>query len=428
MDKKIIKSTVLGEQYYSFTHESGLTILLYPMAGFSSSYALFGTKYGSIDTTFKTQNDSEFTTVPEGIAHFLEHKLFESEDGDAFSLFAKTGASANAYTSFEKTCYLFSTTDNFDESLKALITFVQTPYFTKETVEKEQGIIGQEIKMYLDDPHWRVFFNLLTLMYEHNPVRIDIAGTVESIAKIDAELLYKCYHTFYNLNNMVVAVAGNFDAESAAKLIEDNLIAKEKIEITTKIPDESAEAFNKEFEQDLVVSMPLFNIGYKEKPVKEQNELETQLYYELIVSVIAGKGSELYKCLYEQGLINTTFGKEVFCGRGFLANIFAGESRQPRVVMEQIDSEIKKYKQSGISIGEFDRVKKAMYGRTIMNFNDVEEVANDLVSSHFSDNSIYDSIDIVAALSLDKANELLCASFNDQSRAISIINPIATDE
>lgn len=427
MDKKIIKSAILGEQYYSFTHESGLTILLYPMAGFSSSYALFGTKYGSIDTTFKTQNDSEFTTVPEGIAHFLEHKLFESEDGDAFSLFAKTGASANAYTSFEKTCYLFSTTDNFEESLKALITFVQNPYFTKETVEKEQGIIGQEIKMYLDDPHWRVFFNLLTLMYEHNPVRIDIAGTVESIAKIDAELLYKCYHTFYNLNNMVVAIAGNFDAESAAKLIEDNLVTKEKFEITTKIPEESAEAFKKEFVQNLVVSMPLFNIGYKEKPVKEQDELETQLYYELIVSVIAGKGSELYKRMYEQGLINTTFGKEVFSGRGFLANIFAGESRKPRVVMEQIDSEINKYKQSGISMEEFDRVKKSMYGRTIMNFNDVDEVANDLVSYHFSSNSIYDSIDIVASLSIDKANEILRTSFNDASRAISIIDPIITD-
>lgn len=136
MIQTIIKNDILNEQYYSFTHESGLEILLYPMTGFSSSYALFGTKYGSIDTTFKTQNDEEFITVPEGIAHFLEHKLFESEDGDAFSLFAKTGASANAFTSFEKTCYLFSTTDNFDESLKALITFVQAPYFTQKTVER----------------------------------------------------------------------------------------------------------------------------------------------------------------------------------------------------------------------------------------------------------------------------------------------------
>lgn len=422
MTETIIKNDVLGEQYYSFTHESGLTILLYPMKGFSSSYALFGAKYGSIDTTFKTQHDTDFTTVPAGIAHFLEHKLFESEDGDAFSLFAKTGASANAFTSFEKTCYLFSTTNNFDESLNALMTFVQTPYFTEQTVQKEQGIIGQEIKMYEDSPGWRVFFNLLTAMYESNPVKIDIAGTTDSIAEIDAELLHKCYNAFYNLNNMVVAIAGNFDEKSAVGIIEKSLKKKEKINVTTKIPDEKPQVMQKEIKQALEVSIPLFNFGYKETPAK--NELETQIKFEFILTAVAGKGSDLYKEMYDNGIINSTFGEEVFCGRGFLANIFAGESRSPMAVMERVNNEFKKFKQEGIDRKSFSRIKKSMFGKIIMNFNDVEEVANDLISSQFSNNSIYDSIDIIKNISLDDINSILRDSFNEESLAISIIEPI----
>lgn len=424
MNKNTIKSNVLSEQYYSFTHESGLTILLYPMKGYSSSYALFGTKYGSIDTTFKTDKDTEYTTVPEGIAHFLEHKLFESEDGDAFALFSKTGASANAFTSFEKTCYLFSTTDNFDESLKALMKFVQEPYFTKETVEKEQGIIGQEIRMYDDDPGWRVFFNLLNALYKNNPVRIDIAGTVESIAKIDVDLLYKCYNTFYNLNNMVVAIAGNFDAKSAITIVEESLKSKEKVIVDAKIQDEAPQVAQKEISQNLEVSMPLFNIGYKEKPVAEIDMLKTQIEYELILNAIVGKGSKLYKEMYNEGLINSTFGKEVFMGRGYTANIFAGESRNPNLVMQKINEEICSFKNQGISRETFERIKKAMYGRALMNFNEVDEVANDLVSTYFSGNTIYDTMDIAASMTIDDINSLLGQSFNEEGLAISVINPV----
>ena len=208
---KEIKSDRVGDKYYEVEHSSGLKIFIYPKENNNSTYAVFGTKYGSVDVNFKTSDEKETNTVPAGIAHYLEHKLFESEDGDAFTRYAKTGASANAYTSFDKTCYLFSCTENVYESLEILLDFVQTPYFTEQTVQKEQGIIGQEIRMYDDDPQWRVMFNLLRAMYHNHPVRVDIAGTVESIAEITPELLYKCYHTFYNLNNMVLCVAGNVD-------------------------------------------------------------------------------------------------------------------------------------------------------------------------------------------------------------------------
>lgn len=424
MEKIIVENSILNEKYYHYKHKSGLSILLYPMKGYSSAYALFGTNYGSIDTTFKTDNDADFVTVPEGIAHFLEHKLFESEDGDAFTLFAKTGASANAFTSFDKTCYLFSTTDKFEESLKALITFVQQPYFTKETVEKEQGIIGQEIKMYLDDPGWRVMFNLLFALYKNNPVRIDIAGTVDSIAKIDKDLLYRCYNTFYNLNNMAVSIAGNFDVEKAAEIIENNLKDTQRIEIETKIPYEDESVAQKEIEQSLAVSIPLFNIGFKETPTTTpEEELARQLESEIILEAAMGKGSELYKEMYDSSLINSTFGTEVFCGRGFFAEIIGGESRNPKLVMEKVNAELAKLKQNGIDENTFNRIKKMMYGRVILSFNDVEMVAHELISSHFSGRGIYTAVDEIKNITLESVNNRLKNAFNAENSSISIITP-----
>lgn len=425
MEKIVVENSILNEKYYHYKHKSGLSILLYPMKGYSSAYALFGTNYGSIDTTFKTDNDTDFVTVPEGIAHFLEHKLFESEDGDAFTLFAKTGASANAFTSFDKTCYLFSTTDKFEESLEALITFVQQPYFTKETVEKEQGIIGQEIKMYQDDPGWRVMFNLLLALYKNNPVRIDIAGTVDSIAKIDKDLLYRCYNTFYNLNNMAVSIAGNFDVEKAAEIIENNLKDTQRIEIETKIPYEDESVAQKEIEQSLAVSIPLFNIGFKEKPATTpEEELARQLESEIILEAAMGKGSELYKEMYDSSLINSTFGTEVFCGRGFFTEIICGESRNPKLVMEKVNAELAKLKQNGIDENTFNRIKKMMYGRVVLSFNDVEMVAHELISSHFSGRGIYTAVDEIKNITLESVNNRLKNAFNAENSSISIITPV----
>jgi len=251
MEKQIVKNERTGEQYTYVKHPTGLDIYIWKMEDYSTSYALFGTKYGSINTKFRTKNEKDFITVPNGIAHYLEHKLFENEDCDVFSLYAKTGASANAYTSFDKTCYLFSCTDNVYESLEILLSFVQSPYFTEETVQKEQGIIGQEIRMYDDNAGWRVFFNMLQGMYHNHPVKIDIAGTVESIAKINADLLYQCYNTFYNLNNMVLSIAGNIDEDKILEIQKDKesirleLTVSEELEKNTQ---EQIAAFSQELE------------------------------------------------------------------------------------------------------------------------------------------------------------------------------------
>ncbi|MFR1803348.1 MAG: EF-P 5-aminopentanol modification-associated protein YfmH, partial [Faecalispora jeddahensis] len=251
------------DSYYSVKHPSGLRIFVYPKEGSNSTYAIFGTRYGSVDTSFRRSDEQEVSTVPEGIAHFLEHKLFESEDGDAFARYAKTGASANAYTSFDMTCYLFSCTENVYESLEILLDFVQSPYFTEQTVQKEQGIIGQEIRMYDDDPQWRVMFNLLKALYHHHPVKIDIAGTVESIAEITPEYLYRCYHTFYNLNNMALCVAGNIDPERVLELCDKMLKPSEPTQVERIFEEEPAGVVQDRVEQKLSVTIPLFQLGFK---------------------------------------------------------------------------------------------------------------------------------------------------------------------
>ncbi len=426
MQKKIITSHRLGESYSVYTHESGLTVLLYPMQQFSTAYALFGTKYGSIDTIFRKKGEEQFTEVPEGIAHYLEHKLFESEDGDAFSLFAKTGASANAYTSFDKTCYLFSTTQNFGESLAALLQFVQRPYFTAETVQKEQGIIAQEIKMYEDNPAWRVYFNLLRGMYHNHPVHTEIAGTVKSIAKIDADLLYACYRTFYNLNNMVVSIAGNFDEEEAIAIIERELLPCEKVEIERSMPHEPDTVVTHETRMKMAVAMPLFYYAYKEKPVDEADMPKISIAYDILLDIIAGDCSPLYRKLYDEGLIDTGFDTETFMGRGYTGLIFGGYSKDPDRVKALIDEEILRYRQVGIDAESFERARRSVYGAAIGTFDSAEEIASTMLSAYFCAGSdAYIELEAVSALTLAQVQQLLDDGFAPEASVLSVIEPLA---
>lgn len=263
MVEKVSKS--LDEKYYEIDHKSGLKIYVMPKENYNSAYAIFGTDYGSIDTKFKRSDKDEWTVVPEGIAHFLEHKLFESEDLDAFARYAKTGASANAYTSFDKTCYLFQCSDNFEASLEILLDFVTHPYFTKETVEKEQGIIGQEITMYYDVASWMSTFNLLRLLYHKHPVRIDIAGTVDSIAQITDKLLYDCYDTFYNLHNMTLAVVGNVTPEQVLSVCDKMLKPAPELSIERSFEKEERDVVGDYTEYNLAMSIPVFHSDIRKR-------------------------------------------------------------------------------------------------------------------------------------------------------------------
>ncbi|MBQ7580704.1 MAG: insulinase family protein [Clostridia bacterium] len=418
-----IENSLLGEYYFRVEHKSGLTVLVMPKEGYSSTYALFGTKYGSIDNCFKVSGDESPTRVPEGIAHFLEHKLFESEDLDAFERYAKTGASANAYTSFDRTCYLFSCTGNFKANLEILLDFVQSPYFTEKTVEKEQGIIGQEIRMYKDVPGWEVLFNLLRAMYHNHPVKIDIAGTEETIAQIDDKLLYKCYETFYNLNNMALAVVGNVELDEVLEVC-DRLLKPSRPQSVERIfenePEEVVESF---IEEELSVSNPVFNLGFKETWLTPERTLKEEICADILLEIIAGNTSQLYRELIDKKLVNTTFTTEYFIGTGFAAKIFSGESADPRTVAELIREKIRVFKENGISQEDFDMAKKKLFGRTIMAFNDIDNLADSLIKAEFLHEGLFDDMELFRNLTLEEINEHLRKTLDERYCVLSVINP-----
>ena len=414
-----IKSERAGDSYYKIDHPSGLTVYVYPKEGYNSAYAIIGTKYGSVNTCFSLDG-GEKITVPDGIAHYLEHKLFESEDGVAFARYAKTGASANAYTSFEKTCYLFSCTDKFDESFEILLDFVQSPYFTAETVAKEQGIIGQEIKMYDDSPDWRVMFNMLENMYHHHPVKIDIAGTVESIAAITAEKLYQCYNTFYNLNNMALCVAGNVTVEQVLKTCDRMLKPCEKHTIENFFEDEPYEIVEPYVEQNFPVSVPLFNLGFKERAQKPLNETKLA-HTDILLELLASSTSELYQKLMDDELINTSFTFELFEGPGYCSVIFGGESRAPKQAAEQIKQYIAEVKKNGLDKAEFESARKSVYGDVISSLNSVGSIANTVTSYHFNGNELFTYIDAVANATFEDVQNRLVEMLDVNNCTLSVV-------
>lgn len=421
MNIKEIKSDVLGEKYFEINHPSGLKIYVMPKDNYSSSYAIFAANYGSVDTRFKRSDSQSWTEVPEGIAHFLEHKLFESEELDAFERYAKTGASANAYTSFDKTCYLFQCSDNFKENLKILLDFVQNPYFTEATVQKEQGIITQEIRMYLDDPGWMSTFNLLRCLYHKNPVRIDIAGTVESIAKITDKLLYDCYNTFYNLNNMALAVVGNITMDEVLEVCNENLKQAEPLSIEKSFEDEPRKIVKDYEEHNLAVSVPVFAFGYKEQCKKPVQSYRDYSETNILLEVIAGKTSPLYKRLFEEGLINTSFGKEYFIGYGYEAIIFDGESENPKAVADAIKAEVARLKKEGIDRKLFESVRRTLYGKEIMSYNDIDSIANSLIACDFSKWNLFDGMDIYKNITVEDIEKRLQNIMEEQYSALSVV-------
>ena len=408
-----------GESYVRAEHSSGLTVYILEKPQYNSAYAIFGTKYGSIDNCFSV--DGEKCEVPEGIAHFLEHKLFESEDGDAFTKYAETGAYANAFTSFDKTCYLFSCSNRFYDNLGILLNFVQSPYFTEKTVQKEQGIIGQEITMYDDSPAWRVMFNMLLGMYKNHPVRIDIAGTVESISHINADLLYKCYNTFYNPGNMFICIAGNVETEKVLEIINKSIKTTEKKQIERIMPTEPAEVVTDYVEQSLEVAQPIFCFGYKERAERKPTVKE-RVCTGILLEMIAGDASPLYEELINEGLINDEFSFEYFTGEGYSAVIFEGESQNPKKVAEKIKQEIERLKTDGINKKLFSAVRCGMYGNAIRVFNSVEGIAMQFVDCATNGSGLFDEIKYLKSVTAEDVYKRLNLLENDKT-VLSVINP-----
>ena len=409
----------LKESYYSMTHPTGVRIFVYPKPEYKGTFAIYGARCGSVDDNFRLSDETEFTRVPSGIAHFLEHKLFENEDCDAFAKYAKTGANANAFTSFDRTCYLFSCTDNFRESFEILLDFVQNPYFTEETVKKEQGIIGQEIKMYNDDAEWCVTKNLFHALYSVHPIRLDIAGTVESISEITADLLYRCYNSFYHPSNMVISVAGNVTPEEVLEIADPLLKEAKPVTLECAVPDEPDEICESTVRQHLDVGIPLFSLGFKDK----FGELTTaeSVAMDIMLEAVSAKWTPLYRRLLDSELINNSFSAGYLNCRGTQTAIFSGESHQPEKVREVIFEEIERLRAEGIDPEVFECTKRAIYGQYVSALASNEGIANAIADCTFNGMEIYSILDEVARVTLDDVNEMLKVRLRADKSALSII-------
>lgn len=412
----------LGEKVYCGKHSSGLEIRVMPKEGITSVYALFAVKYGSIDTFLK-QEDGSFSPIPEGTAHFLEHKLFESEDLDAFELFSKTGAYSNAYTSFEQTAYLFKGSENIEKSLEYLLDFVQNPYFTAETVQKEQGIIGQEIRMYQDEPDWMVMFNLLRALYESNPVRVDIAGTQDSIAKIDDKLLYSLYDTFYNPSNMILSIVGAVDPEKIFEQVEGSIKREKKEVPERKFEIDSPKAYKDKIEMKLSVGQKQFLLGFKE-PVKTPIlKLEDEIATDIMLDALFGNSSPFFAKALSDGIISMNFSASLFSGYGYSSVMIGGSSDYPEKAAQAIKDEITRAQKEGINPAAFERAKKAYYGDVVMNYNDIGGISNKLVYLYFNGYKPFDEMEALKKVDLKRAEKRL-ALLTEEGSALSIISPI----
>lgn len=425
MKREIITSKLTGDSCIHVKHSSGLDIYISEMTGFSNVHALFGTKYGSINTMFRTSEDTEYTTVPEGIAHFLEHKLFENEECGVFELYAETGAMGNAFTSFDKTCYLFSCSKNYTENLRILLDFVQKPYFTKENVEKEQGIIGQEIQMTNDNPEWRVFFNMLKSMYHNHPVKIDIAGTAESIAQIDADLLYKCYNTFYNLNNMVLSIAGNINADEVLAICDELLKPCEDNGLETVFPDEPDSIVQSEIYEKQPIGTPIFHLGYKCRPITESKEKVKKFITASITAALLNcKSNEMYCRLMNDGIINNSFECEIFGGDGYMSLIFSGESSQPEEIRKAVVNEFARILREGVCEKDFLRIKKSSYGDLIRQLNNVSAVAGLMINNALSGIGTFDIIDTFSEITSQNVYDFIKSDLTEDKLVLSVIEKV----
>ena len=423
MELQKISGGSVGDFYYTGTHPSGLRAFLYPKEKSSTTYAIFSTKYGSIDSCFQRSDEPAPETVPEGIAHYLEHKLFESEDGDAFQRYAETGASANAYTSFENTRYLFSCTDRLYDSLEILLDFVQSPYFTEETVRKEQGIIGQEIKMYDDDPQWRVMFNYLRAMYHAHPIRQDIAGTVESIAKITPDHLYRCYRTFYNLHNMAFVLAGSFDVDRVCQLLDRMLKPCDPVTVRRVFPDEPASVARPRVEEALSVALPLFQFGYKLPGTAPRREKDLAAA-EVLLEVLASEASPLFRRLLDSGLVNeSSFASEFFEGEGYATLMFGGESNDPEAVAAAITEELLRLRKEGIDPAAFERSRRSLYGQNLAALNSTASIANAILSLTFKGRELFSYIHALAGITVADVEQFL-AGLPLEQQVLSIVKPL----
>ncbi|MBD2845223.1 insulinase family protein [Paenibacillus sp. IB182496] len=416
----------IKETLYHETLPNGLQVYLLPKPGFQKTYATFTTKFGSVDNWFVADGSKEVKAL-DGIAHFLEHKMFEEPSGDIFATFASQGAAANAFTSFDRTAYLFSATGQLEENVTTLLDFVQHPYFTDANVDKEKGIIEQEINMYKDNPDWRVYTNLIGAMYQKNSVRIDIAGSVESIRAITKEDLYTCYETFYHPSNMLLFVVGGFDHKQLAELVRSNQQSKTFAPQTTlelKREEEPAAVGEAKVEAILPVSLPKCLFGYKDKQaVKDSMQLQRRdVVTKLLLDTLLGPSSRLYQELYDERLISDGFGYEFNSSLHYGFSIIGGDTRDPDELLRRVTAALEQHARDGLDQQAFERTRRKRIGSYLRLLNSPEAIANEFTRHKFRGGDLFEQLQLLEQVSIAEAEERARLHFDPQQLAISIVS------
>ena len=416
-----VRSSRVDFKYEKLTMENGLTVLIAPMPGYRTVQASLAVDFGSVDQSFTL--DGETISLPAGVAHFLEHKMFESEDGDAFDQYAKTGASANAYTGFDRTCYVFSATDQIDESLDVLLGLVASPYFTEQTIAKEQGIIGQEIRMYEDSPEWQLLFSAFSCLYHNCPIKEDIAGSVESIAQITPQMLYACTDAFYTPQRMVLAVAGNITREQVVEALGRTPLpqsGKTAQKVQQQEPREIVKPFD---ERTMSIARPVLGVAFKEQPWPREQRATMEVITDLLCELIVGDTTPLYRKLYDEGLVNSGFSGEVFSGEGYASIIFSGETRDPDAVRLALMAEIERLKKEGIGEEDFEICRNLLYGEAVSEFESADDVAGSLSSGQLRGEELFFEVETLASLTCAQVQQALNTLLQPETSAMVVLRP-----
>ena len=428
-NEKLISNDILDEKTYHYVLKDGLNVYICKKKGFKKKIGLFGTRYGSINNDFVDITTNERIKVPDGIAHFLEHKLFEKEGANALDLFSKMGVSSNAYTSFDHTVYFFETMNKFEECIKMLVKLVKEPYFTDENVAKEQGIIGQEIMMYDDDPGFVVYFNALRAMYSKHPIRIDIAGTIESISHITKDLLYTCYNTFYSPQNMFFIVVGDVDEKETLKMIEENIKLYEKNydlnstsndKIQKFYEDEPTEINKKRIEKEMDIYMPQICIGYKLKISDSITNIKNAIIADIVSDMYFSKLSDFYDTEYNNGIISFPVEISFEGSNNFSHIVIIGASTNIEKLETDLNNYIKKIKDQEIDKDMFELAKKRKIGSLILSSDRIDSCYRRIIESDLENVKLYSDIEILNKLTIDDVKEFLNL-FNEDSKVVSIV-------
>ena len=422
---KIIESSRIKEKEYIKKLDNGMTVIIIPKPNLDKKYIIWGTHFGSIDNRFIMPNSGEEVFIPDGVAHFLEHKMFEQPNGtNSLDTLMALGLDANAYTTNDHTAYLFECTDNFYKGLDELMDYVQHPYFTEENVEKEKGIIAQEIKMYDDEPNWRLYMNAMDCMYKDNPIKIDIAGSVESISKITPDVLYKCYNTFYNPSNMIMVVCGDFNPEELLEEIKKRLIPKEEQGEIKRIYPAKENSINKPYnELEMEVSVPIFAIGYKDIEGMDNKEeiVKKHIAIEILLNMIIGKSSETYKSLYEEGILISQPDIDYEFSDEYAHILISGQSKSPDIVKEKIEKVVEDYKDNGLNEDHFNRIKKKVYGDYVVEYNSVGDIARMFLADKMKQIDSFDYIEKYNTVTKDYTEMVLKNVFKKENMVMSVV-------